>query len=106
MTTKLSAAVLIFCIGSSSLYSQRGTIDSLVQVLKNTQTDTKKVNQLLGLSYLYYLSKPNTDIHLAFEVLALSQKLRYVEGEATSFIHTSEMYTACLEIPPKRCKWT
>lgn len=94
MTTKLSAAVLIFCIWNSSLYSQRRTNDSLVGVLsKNTQTDTNKVNQLLGLSYLYYLSKPDTAIHLALEALALSQKLRYVEGEATSYTYLGNVYS-------------
>ena len=88
------AMVFAFCIYCSSVYCQQATIDSMISVLsRNTQSDTTRVNQLLGVSYLYYLSKPDTAMHLTLEALALSQKIKFVEGEAKSYAYLANVYS-------------
>lgn len=94
MIAKQAVVVLAVCICTSSAYCQQAIIDSMIRALSsNTQSDTTKVNQLLRISYLYYLSRPDTAMHLALEALALSQKIRYVEGEAKSYTYLGNVYS-------------
>jgi tetratricopeptide (TPR) repeat protein len=91
---KLIAALLTFCILDVSVYSQDGTKDSLIKALSNNKkSDTNKVIQLLALSFAHYLSKPDTAMHLAVEALALSQKIKYVQGEASSYTCIGNVYS-------------
>src|SRR5688500_5012743 len=94
MRAKQLASLLTLFICTSYVYCQQATIDSLLTALsRNTKADSSRVNQLLAIGYLYYLSKPDTAMHLTLEALALSQKIRYVEGEATSYANLGSVYS-------------
>lgn len=91
---KLAATLFTFFICNAWVYCQQGTRDSLTKALSNNKkSDSNKAIQLLGLSYSHYLSKPDTAMHLALEALALSQKIKYFEGEASSYRHIGNAYS-------------
>ena len=64
--------------------AQSKVIDSLQKLLKTETKDTSRVKLLLGLSFAYHNSKPDTALLLAQQALSLSKKEGYTFGEDES----------------------
>lgn len=84
--------LMLFC-GSRAIFSQNKLIDSLEPGLSNLKDDTGKVNTLIELSWQYKLGADfNTAIQHANAALALSQQLKYRQGEGDALRRLGRYY--------------
>ena len=83
---------LLFTLSSTLINSQTNVRDSLKQLLQKEKKDTSRVLLLSGLSFAYFESKPDTAMGLAIEALALSRRIGFTKGEATSLNAVGNAY--------------
>lgn len=77
--------------------SQQQHIDSLLVELKNKHTDTAKVNLFQDISFAYANLNPNVGIEYGNKALALSERVAFQEGIATSNAMLAINYNAKAE---------
>ncbi len=70
--------------------AQKQRIDSLQTLLKTAKEDTAKIKNLNALSVLLFDDDAQNSLSLANKALALSQKLNYVNGIATSYFNLAQ----------------
>ena len=83
---KISFILLLFIWGSigNKLHSQNAVIDSLKNLIANTENDTTKVKLLNTLALRYYATNPEKIKETAQEALNLAEKSNFVKGAAES----------------------
>ena len=73
-------------------HAQTNLKDSLKILLQKEKQDTSRVMLLAELSYAYVSDRPDTAMLLALEALSLSQRIRFVKGEAISLHRIGNAY--------------
>jgi two-component system, NarL family, sensor histidine kinase UhpB len=81
---KIIPLLVCFCCFLAFSYGQNTKIDSMLQVLKISKEDTAKVNTLNRLATELMSYSPDTAIYFTEQAKALSIKLNYKMGIATS----------------------
>ncbi len=83
----------------AQLYAQKGSIDSLKQLLQGKKADTSRVQLLNQLAFAYLYNRPDTAFILSQQALILSKKNGYEKGEVESLrqMGTSLMFTSNYE---------
>jgi tetratricopeptide (TPR) repeat protein len=84
--------VLAISLAVVFAYAQSKEIDSLKQLLRNETVDSNRVLLLAELSNQLHESRPDTSMGLALEALAVSNKIGYLKGEATSLNRISNAF--------------
>jgi signal transduction histidine kinase len=79
MKISILAACLFICV---SLKAQTREIDSLKNLLSNTEAGSKRIRILEGLSYAYLSSYPDTSLKYALQGLQLAKDIDNRKGEA------------------------
>ena len=87
---KLLLVILVFC--SFNLFAQDGELDSLLNALKSSKSDTVKVNLLLSIAKKYSLTSPESTTDYAIQARELSAKLNYPIGEAKALKQIGIVY--------------
>ena len=85
MRNIILAAVIILVACFQCSAQNQNTIDSLFNILKETEEDTIKVNILINLAWNLSGSNPDTSLILANEALTLSEKIRSKKHIAKSY---------------------
>lgn len=73
-----------FLLLNNICYAQQSTIDSLSVLIEQSEEDSTKVQIMLDLSKLYFVSDPNKAISISEQAKALSESINYKSGVAYS----------------------
>lgn len=79
------SSVLLLSLITFSVFAQSTKIDSLTNVLANTNVDTTKVNLMVDIGVEYWASDPEKTILYTQKALDLAKKIKYRRGEAKSY---------------------
>ncbi|MBN8694653.1 MAG: tetratricopeptide repeat protein [Bacteroidetes bacterium] len=96
MPKHLILLLFYFLFGSSALFAQSRTVDSLKKALNVSKNDTAKVNLLNALSYEVYVStEKSTDEIKSYidSAIALSEKLNYLKGNLRARFNAGNIFS-------------
>ncbi|MBL7895580.1 MAG: tetratricopeptide repeat protein [Bacteroidia bacterium] len=96
MPKHLILLLVYFFFGSSGLFAQNRTVDSLKKALNISKNDTNKVKLLNALSYEVYVStEKSTDEVKNYidSAIALSEKLNYLKGNLRARFNAGNIFS-------------
>src|SRR5450432_498874 len=90
MKTSSRYIILFLFLYSSVAYAQTEWMDSIKKVAATQKADTNKVITLIGLSYAYQQSYPDSGFYFARQALDLAEKLQYDRGIFWSIVYINK----------------
>jgi serine phosphatase RsbU (regulator of sigma subunit) len=85
--------ILTFCFCYSISRGQQNKIDSLCALLKNTTTDTNRVNHLIELSGYYKTTNPDTSIIILKNAVATAENIQWGKGTIKALLRIGSTYS-------------
>jgi len=96
MPKHLILLLVYFFFGSSGLFAQNRTVDSLKKALNISKNDTNKVKLLNALSYEVYVSTEKSSDEVKNYIdsaIALSEKLNYLKGNLRARFNAGNIFS-------------
>ena len=95
-----SCALFFFSFFPDQTFAQqKRPVDSIQNLLRLADKDTRRVDLLAALAFAYYLYKPDSALYLAQEGYDLAQKIGYVKGQALHLNRMANAYTTLGDYP-------